>query len=178
LTTRDTVAVETVASRATSAIVGSGPLDFLGVNYYCRHLVRSPFLPTLASSDGHEQTEMGWEVYPAGLLEVLEFAASRTGDLPLYVTENGAAYPLDAGDPTSDPDRVSFLERHFEAALTAVERGLPLRGYFVWSLLDNFEWPHGYSYRFGIVHVDFDTLERRVRDSAKFVARVARGRTA
>jgi len=153
----------------------ASPIDFLGVNYYCRHLVRSPFLPALASPDGHEQTEMGWEVYPAGLLEVLEFAASRTGDLPLYVTENGAAYPLDARDPTSDPDRVSFLERHFEAALTAIERGLPLRGYFVWSLLDNFEWPHGYSYRFGIVHVDFDTLERRVRDSAKFVSRVARG---
>jgi beta-glucosidase len=152
----------------------ASPLDFLGINYYCRHLVRSPFLPALSSTDGREQTEMGWEVYPEGLLEVLEFAASRTGDLPLYVTENGAAYPLDARDPTSDPDRVSFLERHFEAALTAIERGLPLRGYFVWSLLDNFEWPHGYSYRFGIVHVDFDTLERRVRDSAGLVSRVAR----
>jgi len=152
----------------------ASPLDFLGINYYCRHLVRSPCLPGLSSTDGREQTGMGWEVYPEGLLEVLEFAASRTGDLPLYVTENGAAYPLDARDPTSDPDRVSFLERHFEAALTAIERGLPLRGYFVWSLLDNFEWPHGYSYRFGIVHVDFDTLERRVRDSAKLVSRVAR----
>jgi beta-glucosidase len=105
---------------------------------------------------------------------VLEFAASRTGDLPLYLTENGAAYPLDSGDPMSDPERITFLERHFEAALTALERGLPLRGYFVWSLLDNFEWPHGYSYRLGIVHVDFDTLERSVRDSARFVARVTR----
>jgi beta-glucosidase len=124
---------------------------------------------------GGEETEMGWEVYPPGLVEVLEFAASRTADLPLYVTENGAAYPLDTADPTSDPERVSYFERHFEAALTAIERGLPLRGYFVWSLLDNFEWPHGYSYRFGIVHVDFDTLERRVRDSGRFVSRVARG---
>jgi beta-glucosidase len=152
----------------------SGQLDFLGVNYYCRHLVRSPLLPPVTPA-GAEETEMGWEVYPPGLVEVLEFAASRTGDLPLYVTENGAAYPLDATDPTRDPERVSYFERHFEAALTAIEQGLPLRGYFVWSLLDNFEWPHGYSYRFGIVHVDFDTLERRVRDSGRFVSRVARG---
>jgi beta-glucosidase len=151
----------------------ASPLDFLGINYYCRHLVRSPSLPALTSFDGHERTEMGWEVYPAGLVEVLEFAASRTGDVPLYVTENGAAYPLDPSDPTSDPERISFLERHFEAALVALERGLPLHGYFVWSLMDNFEWAHGYSYRFGIVHVDFNTLERRVRDSARFVARVA-----
>jgi beta-glucosidase len=122
-----------------------------------------------------EETEMGWEVYPAGLVEVLEFVASRTGDLDLYVTENGAAYPLDPDDPTRDPERVSFLARHFEAAFTALERGLPLRGYFVWSLLDNFEWLHGYSYRFGIVHVDFETLERRVRDSGRFLSRVVSG---
>jgi beta-glucosidase len=152
----------------------ASPLHFLGINYYCRHLVRSPFLPALTPPHGVEQTEMGWEVYPAGLVDVLEFVASRTDELPLYVTENGAAYPLDSGDPTSDPERISFLERHFEAALSALERGVPLRGYFVWSLLDNFEWPHGYSYRFGIVHVDFETLERSARDSARFVARVAR----
>ena len=74
---------------------------------------------------------MGWEVYPAGLTEVLEFVASRTGDLPLYVTENGAAYPADEHDPTRDPERVSYLRRHLEAALAAIERGVPLRGYFV-----------------------------------------------
>lgn len=117
---------------------------------------------------------MGWEVYPAGFTEVLEFVASRTGDLPLYVTESGAAYPLDDDDPTRDPERVSFLHRHLEAAATAMERGVPLRGYFAWSLLDNFEWAHGYAYRFGIVHVDFDTLERRVRDSGRFWSAVAR----
>jgi len=116
---------------------------------------------------------MGWEVYPAGLTETLEFAASRTGDLPLYVTESGAAYQLDDVDPSRDPQRVSFLRRHLEAAATAMERGVPLRGYFVWSLLDNFEWAQGYAYRFGIVHVDFETLERRVRDSGRFWASVA-----
>jgi beta-glucosidase len=151
----------------------AAPLDFLGVNYYCRHLVRSPLLPALEDGLPTELTEMGWEVYPAGLTEVLEFVASRTGDLPLYVTENGAAYALGA-DPTSDPERVSFLHRHFAAAHAALEAGIPLRGYFVWSLLDNFEWAHGYGHRFGIVHVDFSTLERRVRDSGRFVAAVAR----
>jgi beta-glucosidase len=150
----------------------AAPIDFLGANYYCRHVVRSPLLPPLPSR-AHEQTEMGWEVYPAGLTEVLEFVSSRTGDLPLYVTENGAAYPVD-GDPARDPERVSFLHRHFDAAATALARGVPLQGYFVWSLLDNFEWAHGYRHRFGIVHVDFDTLERRVRDSGRFLASVAR----
>jgi beta-glucosidase len=149
-------------------------LDFLGVNYYSRNLVRSPLLaPVESARDDRERTGMGWEVYPAGLTEVLEFAASRTGDLPLYVTENGAAYAPDAHDPTRDPERVSFLQRHLEAARVALEREVPLRGYFVWSLLDNFEWAHGYAHRFGIVHVDYETLERQVRDSGRFWASVA-----
>ena len=153
----------------------SEPLDFLGVNYYCPEIVRSPLLPPLdPPADPPERTGMGWEVYPAGLTEVLEFVASRTGDLPLYVTESGAAYPLDDLDPTLDPERVSFLRRHLVAASMAMEHGVPLRGYFVWSLLDNFEWAHGYAHRFGIIHVDFDTLERRVRDSATFWSAVAR----
>ena len=153
----------------------AAPIDFLGVNYYCRSIVRSPRLPALdPPTDPPEETGMGWEVYPAGLTEVLEFVASRTGDLPLYVTESGAAYPLDDVDPTRDPERVSFLHRHLEAAARAIEHGVPLRGYFVWSFLDNFEWAQGYAYRFGIVHVDFDTLERRVRDSGKFWTAVAR----
>ena len=116
---------------------------------------------------------MGWEVYPAGLTEVLGFVASRTGDLPLYVTENGAAYAL-GDDPARDPERVSYLHRHLEAVAVAMEQGVPLRGYFVWSLLDNFEWALGYAHRFGIVHVDFDTLERTVRDSGTFWSSVAR----
>lgn len=153
----------------------AAPIDFLGVNYYCRNVVRSPLLPSLDVPTEHpEQTGMGWEVYPSGLTDVLEFVASRTDDLPLYVTESGAAYPLDDVDPTRDPERVSFLFRHLQAAATAMDHGVPLRGYFVWSLLDNFEWAHGYAYRFGIVHVDFDTFERRVRDSGRFWAGVAR----
>jgi beta-glucosidase len=152
----------------------STPIDFVGVNYYSRRLVRSPLLPAVEQAPDPERTGMGWEVFPAGLAEVLEFTTSRTGDLPLYVTENGAAYPPDGDDPTRDPQRVIFFRRHLEAALTAIERGVPLRGYFAWSLLDNFEWAHGYTPRFGLVHVDYDTLERKVRDSGRFLGSVAR----
>jgi beta-glucosidase len=151
------------------------PIDFIGVNYYSRNWIRSPLLPPLQPAGaGTEVTAMGWEVYPDGLAEVLEFVASRTGDLPLFVTENGAAYPVDDSAPERDPARVSYLRRHLAVALDAVERGVPLAGYFVWSLLDNFEWAQGYAYRFGIVHVDYGTLERRVRDSARFMGDVAR----
>ena len=153
----------------------AAPLDFLGVNYYSRNVVRSPLLPPLEpAGEPPERTGMSWEVYPAGLVEVLEFVASRTGSLPLYITENGAAYPVDAAEPAHDPARVSFLRRHLDAALDALERGVPLRGYFVWSLLDNFEWAQGYGPRFGIIHVDYQTLERCARDSARFMGAVAR----
>jgi beta-glucosidase len=153
----------------------ASPLDFLGVNYYSRNRVRSPLLPPLGpAGDPQERTGMGWDIYPAGLVEVLEFVASRTGALPLYITENGAAYPVDEADPGRDPARVSYLRRHLGFALDAIERGVPLRGYFVWSLLDNFEWAQGYGPRFGIIHVDYRTLERRVRDSARFMGAVAR----
>jgi beta-glucosidase len=153
----------------------AAPIDFLGVNYYSRGIVRSPLLPPLGPrAERVERTGLGWEVYPAGLTDILEFVASRTRGLPLYVTENGAAYPADPSDPTRDAPRVSFLRRHLEAALDAIDHGVPLRGYFAWSLLDNFEWALGYGPRFGIVHVDYATLERRVRDSARFLAAVAR----
>jgi beta-glucosidase len=150
------------------------PIDFLGVNYYFREVVRAPSLPPLAEPTEIERTDIGWEVYPAGLTEALEFAASRTGDLPIYVTENGAAYDPGEDDAARDPARVGFLRRHLSAALDALDDGVPLRGYFVWSLLDNFEWAHGYRPRFGIVHVDYATQERRVRDSGRYWAAVAR----
>jgi beta-glucosidase len=150
------------------------PIDFLGVNYYSRDIVRSPLLPTVEEANDAERTDIGWEVYPQGLTEMLQFVASRTGPLPLYVTENGAAYDPDMDDPSRDPARMAFLRRHLDAALDALEQGVPLRGYFVWSLLDNFEWAQGYRPRFGIVHVDYGTQERRVRDSGRYLAAVAR----
>ncbi|HUG48218.1 MAG TPA: GH1 family beta-glucosidase [Candidatus Limnocylindria bacterium] len=152
----------------------AAPVDFMGVNYYTRQVCRSALLPALPRDEEPERTGMGWEVYPAGLTQVLGFVASRTGGLPLYVTENGAAYPVDEADPTLDPERVGYLARHLEAALDTLQQGVPLRGYFSWSLLDNFEWAHGYRHRFGLIHIDYETQQRLVRQSGRYLAEVAR----
>ena len=157
----------------------AAPIDFLGINYYTCRTVRSPLLsPLPVPPIPPERTSMGWEVHPDGLLDVLELVRSRTGDLPLYVMENGAAYDPDPADRTRDPERTSYLRRHVEAARVAIERGVPLRGYFAWSLMDNFEWSEGYAHRFGLVDVDFDTQERRIRDSGRYWASLAAGRAA
>jgi beta-glucosidase len=105
----------------------------------------------------------------------------RYGDVPLYVTENGAAFydpPAAEGETLEDPLRVDYLEKHLRQARRAMEQGVDLRGYFVWSLLDNFEWNHGYSKRFGIVHVDYETQRRTLKASARFYADVIRTRGA
>ncbi len=151
----------------------AAPIDFVGLNYYASRTIRSPLLPPLPADPAAEVTSIGWPVDPAGLTELLEFVHSRTGALDLYITENGAAYDPDPADPTHDPARVSYLRRHVAAARAALDRGVPLRGYFAWSLLDNFEWAEGYRVRFGLVHVDFATQERRIRDSARYWASLA-----
>jgi beta-glucosidase len=166
-------ALETVLAEGDLEAIGQ-PLDLLGVNYYSREVVRDRDLPPRTRPDV-ERTAMGWEVYPEGLGETLRFVVSRTGDLPLYITENGAAYAVDPRDPAHDPDRVRFLRRHVEVARGACAEGIPLRGYFVWSLLDNFEWARGYGPRFGIVHVDYATQARIVRGSGRYWASLAAG---
>jgi beta-glucosidase len=142
----------------------SAPLDFLGVNYYTRTIVQADPAggePIYVESDGAERTGMGWEVYPDGLFEVLVRLHGEHELPPLYVTENGAAFPDHRQNGTvHDPERISYVERHLDAIRRAVDRGVPVHGYFLWSLLDNFEWTHGYSQRFGIVFVDYETLER------------------
>jgi beta-glucosidase len=157
------------------------PIDFLGVNYYTRCVVKAdPGAFTGTSrvrQDGALHTEMDWEVYAPGLLDVLTWVKSRYGDVPLYVTENGAAFPdpPEAGpDGVADPLRVAYLRDHLRATREAIARGVDVRGYFAWSLLDNFEWSHGFSKRFGIVHVDFATQRRTPKASAHFFAEVIR----
>jgi beta-glucosidase len=142
----------------------AAPLDFLGVNYYTRSVVRhdpggGP--PVTVDDEDAERTEMGWEVYPDGLYELLVRLHDEYELPPLYVTENGAAY-ADRRDngAVHDPDRISYVERHLAAIERAIAAGIPVRGYFLWSLLDNFEWAWGYTRRFGIVYVDYETLER------------------
>ena len=156
------------------------PIDFLGVNYYTRGVVRDdpgafPARASRVRQDGALHTEMDWEVYAPGLLDVLTRVKARYGDVPLYVTENGAAFsdPPEAGpDGVADPLRVSYLRDHLRATREAIARGVDVRGYFAWSLLDNFEWSYGFSKRFGIVHVDFATQRRTPKTSARFFSDV------
>jgi beta-glucosidase len=142
----------------------AAPLDFLGINYYTRNVVRANGGEVRA--EGSEHTEMGWEVYPDGLYRLLVDLQAAYKPPELYITENGAAFP-DARENGRVPDarRVSYLEGHLDAVAAAIAEGVPVRGYFLWSLLDNFEWAFGYSRRFGIVYVDFDTLERVPKNS-------------
>jgi beta-glucosidase len=165
----------------------AAPLDFLGVNYYRRTVVRVAETPETVSAwvgsldveevpRGLPVTEMGWEIDPTGLYDMLARLHRDYGPIPLYVTENGAAF-ADAPGPDGsvpDPGRVDYLDRHVRAARQAIEDGVDLRGYFVWSLLDNFEWAYGYSKRFGLVYVDYATQQRIPKDSARWFAGVTR----
>ena len=156
------------------------PIDFLGVNYYTRAVTRFdprswPLRAAALRQKRATHTETGWEVFAPGLTRVLTWVKERYGNPPVYVTENGAAFfdpPTLAGDRLADPLRVDYLRSHLTAVQAAIEDGVDVRGYFVWSLLDNFEWTHGYSKRFGIVHVDFETQQRTPKDSARFYAEV------
>jgi beta-glucosidase len=156
------------------------PIDFLGVNYYTRSVTRfdAAAFPLRAAMVRQKQatyTETGWEVFPQGLTDTLVQVKERYGDVPLYVTENGAAFfdpPVVEGDRLADPLRVDYLRKHVGAVRAALAAGVDVRGYFVWSLLDNFEWSLGYAKRFGIVHVDFETQKRTPKDSALFYSKV------
>lgn len=158
------------------------PIDFLGINYYTRSVTKDDpkALPVRAGREiqrSHAYTETSWEVFPQGLTDTLLWVKERYGGLPLYITENGAAFydpPVALADPHPDPFRVDYLREHLKAAHRAMEQGVDLRGYFAWSLLDNFEWSLGYSKRFGIVHVDFATQKRTLKASARFYSEVIR----
>ncbi len=158
------------------------PTDFLGLNYYSRAVVKAgPDGEPVGVPQGaaEDRTEMGWEVHPQGLADVLVRLTREYGPRALVVTENGAAFrdePPGADGHLPDPRRVDYLRGHFEACLDALEAGVPLAGYFVWSLLDNFEWGQGYRPRFGLYHVDFATQRRTAKDSARFFREVATAR--
>jgi beta-glucosidase len=143
----------------------AAPLDFVGVNNYSRTVV-SASAEGGATVEGpaHDAptTAMGWEIYPDGLYELLTRLHREYGVQCLYVTENGAAFDdVPGGDGRiDDRDRIAYLDRYLGAVARAIDEGVPVRGYFVWSLLDNFEWAEGYAARFGIVYVDYPTQER------------------
>ena len=154
------------------------PIDFLGVNYYSRAVVRmGPAGRPAQTRPAGEYTEMGWEVYPQGLYDLLTRLTRDYHPPALYVTENGAAF-ADVPGPDGavhDPRRVAYLEAHVEQAAHAVAAGVPLRGYFVWSLLDNWEWAEGYTKRFGLVYVDYTTQARTIKDSGRWYSRFIAG---
>ncbi len=143
------------------------PLDWIGVNYYTRKRVAAAEGPWPAYGDGPAvlpTTQMGWEIYPDGLRDFLtRIAAEYSGDLPIYITENGMANPDEVDQP--DQARIDYLVQHLSAVQSAIAQGVPVKGYFCWSLMDNYEWALGYEKRFGLVHVDFDTLERTPKAS-------------
>jgi beta-glucosidase len=142
------------------------PLDFLGINYYTRNLsgTGTPLDPV---GSGRELTDMGWEVFPGGLSELLMRLQADYRLPPLFVTENGAAYRDRIVDGrVADADRIRYLRSHIAAMADALESGVDVRGYFVWSLIDNFEWADGYTKRFGLVYVDYATQRRTPKDSA------------
>ncbi len=158
------------------------PIDFLGVNYYTRGIMQndSAGLPPRAVKvfpEGRLYMETGWEVHAESLGRTLRWIAERYGPIPLYITENGAAFtdpPPAPGCPIIDPLRIDYLRRHIREAYAAMQDGVDLRGYFVWSLLDNYEWSSGYSKHFGIVAVDPETQARTLKASALFYRDVIR----
>ncbi|WP_167646004.1 GH1 family beta-glucosidase [Mameliella alba] len=154
----------------------TAPLDWCGINYYTRKLIAPaghPW-PDYREVDGPlPKTFMDWEIYPEGLYNFLTRTAREyTGDLPLYVTENGMASAdvLEDG-AVEDPARTAYLDAHLDKVRQAIAEGVPLKGYFTWSLLDNYEWALGYEKRFGLVHVDFETLARTPKASYHALAK-------
>jgi beta-glucosidase len=149
----------------------AAPTDFLGVNYYIRHVVKHSSNESgleMVQTD-LERTDMGWEIYPDGLRELM---VRLNNDYPvksLIITESGACFDdtLVEGQ-INDEGRRKYLERHLESSLTAIQEGAPLDGYFAWSLMDNYEWAEGYARRFGLVHVDFETQERTIKKSGLY----------
>jgi beta-glucosidase len=169
----------TPRSDAGDAARMSPPIDFFGHNSYTRAVVRddpgSALIGATAIDPGNPKTAMGWEIYPDHLYDALTRISRDYGRPAIYITENGASFDDVVRDgAVDDPQRAEYLRTHLAACQRAIADGVDLRGYFCWSLLDNFEWAYGYGKRFGIVHVDFATQQRLVKASGRFFAECAR----
>jgi beta-glucosidase len=158
------------------------PIDFLGINYYTRKVERfHPDILPLKTKHvpqlNHIYTETHWEVFPEALTELLLTVTERYGKLPIYITENGAAFydpPSPINGRIEDPLRIEYYRQHLRAAHDAMRQGVDLRGYYAWSLLDNYEWSLGFSKRFGLIHVDYETQRRTIKASGRYYADVIR----
>lgn len=168
------LSLEVVASGDMASIAAQ--IDFLGLNNYTRQVVgqRYDFELGVEKADGVERTEMGWEVYPESIYEMLMRVNREYPFKSFYITENGAAFKDRVG-PTGevdDPQRISYLRRYLTQVARAINEGAPVKGYFVWSLMDNFEWSLGYRMRFGVIYVDYETQQRIPKASARWYSRV------
>jgi beta-glucosidase len=158
------------------------PIDFLGINYYTRKVERfHPDILPLKTKHvpqlNHTYTETHWEVFPEALTQVLLWVTERYGKLPIYITENGAAFydpPSPINGRIEDPLRIEYYRQHLRAAHDAMRQGVDLRGYYAWSLLDNYEWSLGFSKRFGLVHVDYETQRRTIKASGRYYSEIIR----
>lgn len=155
------------------------PMDFLGVNYYTSNVVQDDPKDRIVGTrqvipGGAEVTEMGWEVYPQGLYALLVRLHAEYRPPAVYITENGAACPDEVAPDgrVVDPRRIAYLDQHLRYAHRAIEDGVPLKGYFAWSLMDNFEWAHGYSKRFGLAYVLYETQQRIIKESGHWYHQV------
>jgi len=147
----------------------AAPIDFLGINYYTRQIVSADNTPAKQSLP---LTDMGWEIYPQGIGDLLTRLHNDYAFKKYYITENGAAMPdvADAQDYVDDQDRIEYLDSHLQQLQTTVKNGVPLAGYFAWSLFDNFEWAYGYEKRFGLVRVNYETQQRTPKASAHWLS--------
>lgn len=146
------------------------PVDFVGINYYTGSVSRyaeDEGLFDLEKVDaGYLKTDIGWNIYPEGFYHILKKISDKYGDIPIYITENGSCYNDEPENGrVRDTGRIEYLKKHLVSLQRSMESGVNIKGYLTWSLLDNFEWAEGYTMRFGIVHVDYRTLERTKKDS-------------
>jgi beta-glucosidase len=156
----------------------NAPIDFLGVNFYERKIVKEgdeqPFINVSFVKTDLPHSGFDWEIYPPAIYGVLKRVHADYAPSAIYITESGTSIPdVLEGDAVHDPVRVDYLKGYFEQAARAISEGVPLKGYFVWSLMDNFEWSEGYTQRFGVVYTDYATQRRIVKDSGKYLAGVA-----
>ncbi len=158
----------------------AAPLDFLGINYYTRTVCRADApnagFPVINIRDNANVTAADWEIYPQGLYDLLTWLKNDCGIARLLITENGAAFDDRLGEDGAvhDPERQRYLKEHLQVVLRAIEEGVPVQGYFCWTLLDNFEWAYGTSRRFGLSYTDYPTQRRIVKDSGRWFGRVTR----
>jgi beta-glucosidase len=165
-------------------IIGS-PIDFVGVNHHSRFVVKRTLLPFYGFRfaklvhDNGLFTDFPWEVYCSGLTEILDWVKREYGNPPVYITENGAAFDDRVeNERIHDRRRINYLGDYVRGARRVMREGCDVKGYFVWSLVDNFEWSFGFTKRFGLVHVDFESLARTIKDRGLWYAELCRNRTA